>query len=96
MTPGTLPLILTAAGSLTAMILAIHYIGVYLAMPLFLLFYMRVLGRHGLALCIATAILMPVVTFVFFELMLNIALPKGITEEPVFVPIFDWYYQQLG
>ena len=34
---------------------------------------------------------MPVVTFLFFEIALTIELPKGFTE-PLFYPIFDLFY----
>ena len=40
-------LFLIGAGSLAVMIGSIHIIGVYGAVPLFLIFYMRVLGRHS-------------------------------------------------
>ena len=47
MTPQTLKWFLLVAGSLTVMIGLIHIIGVYGAVPLFLIFYVRFLGRHS-------------------------------------------------
>jgi putative tricarboxylic transport membrane protein len=64
-----------------------NFIGVYGALPLFLLFYLRVLGNHSWKLSLSTSLLIPVVTFFFFEITLNITLPKGITE-PLFYPLF--------
>ncbi|MFQ5784399.1 MAG: tripartite tricarboxylate transporter TctB family protein [Alphaproteobacteria bacterium] len=84
----TLRLFLLVAGSLTAMIGAVHVIGIYGAVPLFLVFYMRFLGRHRWLATGAVAVVTPVVTFFFFEITLNITLPKGLTE-PLFYPLYD-------
>jgi putative tricarboxylic transport membrane protein len=63
------------------------FIGVYGALPLFLLFYLRFLGNHSWKLSLSTSLLIPVATFFFFEITLNITLPKGITE-PLFYPLY--------
>ena len=78
------------AGSLGTMILLVHFIGIYGAVPLFLLFYLRVIGNHGWPLTLLLAILIPVVTFLFFEVALTITLPKGYTE-PWFYPLYDFF-----
>lgn len=62
-------------------------IGVYGALPLFLLFYMRLLGNHSWKLSILFAVLIPIITFFFFEIALKITLPKGVTE-PLFYPLY--------
>ncbi|UCC14986.1 MAG: tripartite tricarboxylate transporter TctB family protein [Gammaproteobacteria bacterium] len=82
---------LLGAGSLGVMIGLIHVIGVYGSVPLFLIFYMRVLGGHTWMKTGTIAILSPVITFLFFELALKITLPKGFTE-PMFYPIYDLVY----
>jgi hypothetical protein len=84
----SLVLFLIGAGALTAMVGSVHFIGVYFATPLFLLFYMRVLGRHNWPLTALMAAGTPVVTFFFFEIALKITLPKGYTE-PLFYPLYD-------
>ncbi len=66
-------------------------IGVYGALPLFLLFYLRVLGRHSWLLTLFCMIAIPVATFLFFEIALKITLPKGISE-PLFYPIFKFFF----
>ena len=81
-------LFLVGAGSLTVMIGLIHVIGVYGAVPLYLAFYMRVMGRHQWPTTGAIALVTPVVAFFFFEIALNITLPKGYTE-PLFYPLYD-------
>ena len=63
------------------------FIGVYGALPLFLLFYMRLLGNHSWVLSVFFAIVVPIVSFFFFEILLKITLPKGITE-PLFYPLY--------
>ncbi len=66
-------------------------IGVYGALPLFLFFYLKILGRHSWLMTLATMIVLPIVTFLFFEIALKITLPKGITE-PLFYPIFKFFF----
>ena len=87
----TLGLFMAAAGSLAAMIGLIHFIGVYFAVPLFLIFYMRFMGRHSWALTGTLAAVIPLITFLFFEVALRIMLPKGaeIIEETVFYPLYE-------
>jgi hypothetical protein len=87
----TLVLFALAAGSLTAMIGLIHVIGVYFAVPLFLVFYMRVIGQHSWRVTGLLAISVPVITFFFFEGALTITLPKGYSE-PLFYPLYDLIY----
>jgi len=84
----TLRIFALAAGSLGVMIASIHLIGVYGAIPLFLIFYMRYMGRHPWRLTGVLAVALPVVTFFFFEIALKITLPKGQTE-PLFYPLYD-------
>lgn len=62
-------------------------VGVYVALPLFLLFYMRLLGNHSWKLSLLFAVTIPIATFFFFEIALKITLPKGVTE-PLFYPLY--------
>ncbi len=79
------------AGSLIITVALFHWIGVYGALPLFLLFYLKFMGRHGWPLSVGLALSIPVITFLFFEIMLKITLPKGITEE-LFYPIYPLFF----
>lgn len=90
MDPNTLRMFITIAGSLTVMIGSIHVIGVYFALPLFLMFYLRFLGRHSWPLVAGVAVAAPVFTFFFFEIALLKTLPKGFTE-PLFYPLYDMF-----
>ena len=84
-------LFLIGAGSLAVMIGSIHIIGVYGAIPLFLIFYMRFQGHHRWLTTGALAAGTPVVLFFFFEIALRITLPKGLTE-PLFYPLYDFFF----
>ncbi|MDE0059835.1 MAG: tripartite tricarboxylate transporter TctB family protein, partial [Defluviicoccus sp.] len=76
------------AGSLLVMIGLIHVVGVYVVIPLYLIFYMRGIGHHAWSVTAPLAIAMPVATFLFFEIALKITLPKGYTE-PAFYPLYE-------
>lgn len=82
---------LTHAGALTVAIGLIEVIGVYGMVPVLLVFYMRFVGRHRWRLVVAYAVLTPVVTFLLFEIVLRITLPKGYTE-PLFYPLFNIFF----
>ena len=84
----TQKLFLLVGGSLTVMIALIHVIGVYGAVPLFFIFYLRVMGGHSWRMISSFAVLAPTVMFFFFEVALNITLPKGYTD-PLFYPLYD-------
>jgi putative tricarboxylic transport membrane protein len=76
------------AGALTVMVALIHLVGVYVSVPLFLIYYIRFLGKHSWTIASSLAISTPIVTFFFFEIALKITLPKGVTE-PAFYPLYD-------
>ena len=67
------------------------FIGIYGALPLFLIFYLRFLGKHSWRLTALLAVSIPVVIFFFFEITLKIILPKGITE-PLFLPLYKIFF----
>lgn len=67
------------------------FIGIYGALPLFLIFYLRFLGKHSWRLTAILAVAIPVVIFYFFEITLKIILPKGITE-PLFLPLYKIFF----
>lgn len=90
MTRRTVESFLLVAGSLTVMIALTHVIGVYGAVPLFLIFYVRYLGGHGWTVAGALAVCTPVAAFFFFEIALKVTLPKGFTE-PLFYPLYDLF-----
>jgi hypothetical protein len=64
----------------------------YGAIALFLFYYMRILGRHSLALTLAVALITPVALFFFFEGAMLIPMPQGL---PFTQPVFDLLYDVI-
>ena len=87
----TFKVFLLNAGALTAMIGLFHIVGAYGAIPAFLIFYLRFMGGHSWRLTGSFAVIAPIATFLFFEIALQKTLPKGYSE-PLFLPIFDFFY----
>lgn len=83
----TVKIFAMTAGSLLLMIAATHFIGVYFSIMLFLIYYMRFVGRHSWLTTGALVVGIPIGIFFFFEVGLKILLPKGYTE-PLFYPIY--------
>lgn len=59
------------------MVLLTQYLGLYVASALYLGFYMRWIGRHSWLAVIALSVLIPVVTFLVFEIWFLVPMPKG-------------------
>lgn len=78
-------------GSLVALLAMTHVIGLYFAVLIFLLFYLRFVGRHTWRLTCLLAVGAPVFLFFFFEALLKIILPKGYSE-PLFYPLYAIIY----
>lgn len=87
----TIKLFLLVAGSLTITIGLVHIIGMYFAVALFLLYYLRYLGGHSWKLVGSFSMGFPTALFFFFEGALKITLPKGYAE-PLFVPLYSIIY----
>jgi putative tricarboxylic transport membrane protein len=79
------------AGALIVTVALFSFIGIYGALPLFLVFYLRFMGKHSWQLTTTLTVLIPVVIFYFFEITLKIILPKGITE-PLFIPLYKMFF----
>jgi hypothetical protein len=86
----TFVLFAMVAGSLTVTIGMIGFVGVYVAIPLFMAFYLRVIGSHRWLLTGSIATATPLLLFFFFEIALKITLPKGVTE-PMFYPLYSMF-----
>jgi len=83
--------VLSVAVALIITVGLFSFIGIYGALPLFLIFYVRFMGKHSWRLTGILAIAIPVVIFYFFEITLKIILPKGITE-PLFLPLYKLFF----
>lgn len=91
MTRDTVIVVGTSAASILGLLLGTQYLGIYVSLIIFLLFYLRVIGRHSWALTISLAICIPFAIFCLFEIALTIPLPKAITD-PIFYPVYDLIY----
>ena len=60
----------------------------YGAILVFLLYYIRFLGKHAWVKTISISVSVPVVCFFFFDIAMRIVLPKGYLE-PLFIPLYD-------
>ena len=78
----------------SALLLTIFLIplaGAYVALVLFLLWYLRIFGGHGWVLTLSLTVATPLFLFFFFEATLKILLPKGVTE-PLFFPLYAMFF----
>ncbi|MEM6941670.1 MAG: tripartite tricarboxylate transporter TctB family protein [Pseudomonadota bacterium] len=76
-------------GGVVAFVALISVVSMYGAIALFLLYYLRFLGRHSWWLTLAIALLLPVALFFFFEGAMMISMPQGM---PFTQPFFDLMY----
>ena len=70
--------LLTVGVPVFLLVLATDYISMYFAMAIFLLYYTLVLGRHGLVLSLALALVLPAWMYLFFDITMTKTLPKGL------------------
>jgi putative tricarboxylic transport membrane protein len=89
--PGMVGSVVGVSVALAIAIALMPVIGTYLALPLFMLWYLRFFGQNGWVLSLILTLTTPVVLFFFFEVALKILLPKGITE-PLFIPLYATFF----
>ena len=58
-------------------VFAIPYVGIYVSSGLLIMLFMKWLGKYPWTIVLPVAILMPIVTFVMFEIWFLVPLPKG-------------------
>ncbi|MBL3562489.1 tripartite tricarboxylate transporter TctB family protein [Rhodovulum sulfidophilum] len=86
-----IPQVLGVVGLLLGAVALIPLLGAYIALMLFLLAYLRLMGGHGWLLTGILTLTTPVFLFFFFEVTLKILLPKGVTE-PLFYPLYAMFF----
>ena len=89
--PDTVRSVLAVAAALVATIALIPWAGAYVAITLFLIWYLRVFGGHSWVLTASLVLATPLFLFFFFEVALKILLPKGWTE-PLFLPLYATFF----
>jgi hypothetical protein len=83
--------VLSVIVALVVCIALMPLVGTYIAIPLFLLWYLKIYGKHGWVLTLSLVIATPLFLFFFFEVTIKILLPKGITE-PLFYPLYAIFF----
>ena len=89
--PETIRSVLSVSIAVVATIAMIPLLGAYIALPLFLVWYLRIFGGHSWTLTASLVIATPVFVFFFFEVTLKILLPKGVTEA-IFIPLYAAFF----
>jgi putative tricarboxylic transport membrane protein len=84
------PLLMVTA-ALTVTVCAMPFVGTYIAIPLFMLWYLRFFGRQSWAVTGILTVATPLALFFFFEVTLKMLLPKGWTE-PLFYPLYAIFF----
>jgi hypothetical protein len=80
-------------GGIVVFVGLINVISMYGAIGVFLLYYMRFLGRHAWTLVLPVALLVPLGFFFFFEGAMRITMPSGMSfTDPVFDVLYDIIY----
>jgi len=77
--------------SLVVLVFAIGYLGIYFSLIFFLGFYLRYFSEKSNSFILIFSLTTPILTFLFFEWLLKIPLPQGISE-PLFYPVYDVMY----
>lgn len=83
----TVFLVVVSAAAILALIVLMDIIGTYLAVMLFMFFYVRILGKHGWAMTAGMTLGTPIFIYLLFEVALTKYLPKGL---PIFEEGFLW------
>lgn len=83
----TVFLVVVSAAAILALIVLMDIIGTYLAVMLFMFFYVRILGKHGWGMTAGMTLGTPIFIYLLFEVALTKYLPKGL---PVFEEGFLW------
>lgn len=80
-------------GGLLGFVALIDVISMYGAIAVFLLYYLRFLGRHSWALSLGISLSTPILFFFFFEGAMQITMPSGMSfTDPVFDFLYDIIY----
>lgn len=89
--PDMLRSVIVVILSLIITVAVMAWAGAYVALPLFVLWYLRSFGKQSWILSVIMTIATPIFLFFFFEVTLRILLPKGFTE-PLFIPLYAQFF----
>ncbi|WP_236860989.1 tripartite tricarboxylate transporter TctB family protein [Brevirhabdus pacifica] len=78
-------MLLQVFGGIFVFVALVGIFSMYVAMGMFLFYYLWFLGRHTLRLSLTLTVVTPVIFFFFFEALMRITLPKGMEfMEPIY------------
>jgi ABC-type multidrug transport system fused ATPase/permease subunit len=93
----TLFLIGVSVAALFTLLVLMATIGTYFALMLFMLFYVRILGKHSWRVTLSLVFGTPIFVYLLFEVALTKYLPKGLPVfEEMFLFIDDYRYMLLS
>jgi hypothetical protein len=85
--------LILVGGGIIGFVALIDIVSMYGAVAIFMLYYLKFLGRHSWFLTIPMVLLFPVGLFFFFEGLMRISMPSGMSfTEPVFNVLYDIIY----
>ena len=91
--PETVFMVGVTVAAIFFLLLLSNYIGLYFSMILFLLFYVKGIGRHGWGVTIGVTLGVPIAIYLLFEAALNKYLPRGLPFfENIILYIDDFRY----
>lgn len=86
-------MLLLVGGGIVVFVALVNIISMYGAIAVFLLYYVKYLGRHGWPLSLSLALITPVAFFFFFEGAMRITMPTGMPfTDPVFNVLYEIIY----
>ncbi|MEL6533610.1 MAG: tripartite tricarboxylate transporter TctB family protein [Pseudomonadota bacterium] len=85
--------VIFVGGGVVAFVALVPIVSMYGAIALFLLYYLKLLGRHGWGLTLMLAVITPLALFFFFEGAMRISMPTGMSfTDPVFDILYEIIY----
>jgi len=86
-------MVVLVGGGVVVFVGLVNIISMYGAIAVFLLYYLRFLGRHGWTLSLTIALATPLAFFFFFEGAMRITMPSGMSfTDPVFDVLYEIIY----
>ena len=85
--------VIFVGGGVVAFVALVPIVSMYGAIALFLLYYLKLLGRHGWGLTLMLAVITPLALVFFFEGAMRISMPTGMSfTDPVFDILYEIIY----
>jgi hypothetical protein len=86
-------MVILVGGALIVFVGLVEVISMYGAIAVFLLYYLKFLGRHSWGLTLVIALGTPILFFFFFEGAMRITMPSGMSfTDPVFDILYEIIY----